>query len=106
MLGQFNYGRAGILDRTHSRLFTFRGVRHLLRDGGFRIRALRGIPGPFPKALGDGPFSRFLVGINSVLIWVSKALFSYQIFVVADCTPDVDFVLADARRRNEASGNP
>ena len=31
LLGQFNYGKAGILDRTHTRLFTFRTLRHLLR---------------------------------------------------------------------------
>jgi glycosyltransferase involved in cell wall biosynthesis len=102
LFGQFNYGQAGILDKTHCRLFTFRGVQHLLRDAGFRIRSLRGIPGPFPKALGDGLFSRFLVSVNSAMIRVSKALFSYQVFVAADCTPDVDFVLSDALHRNEA----
>ncbi|HTW91268.1 MAG TPA: bifunctional glycosyltransferase/class I SAM-dependent methyltransferase [bacterium] len=101
LFGQFNYGSAGILDRTHCRLYTFRGVRHLLRDAGFRIRTIRGIPGPFPKALGDGWFSRFLLGVNLAMIRVSKTLFSYQVFVVADGTPDVDFVLADARHRSE-----
>jgi len=34
LFGQFNYGKAGILDRAHTRLFTFRGVKHLLRDTG------------------------------------------------------------------------
>ena len=35
LFGQFNYGKAGILDRTHTRLFTFRSISHLLRDAGF-----------------------------------------------------------------------
>src|SRR5262249_46540358 len=35
---------------THTRLFTFRSVRHLLRAAGFRIRLVRGVPAPFPKS--------------------------------------------------------
>jgi glycosyltransferase involved in cell wall biosynthesis len=101
LLGQFNYGRAGILDRTHTRLFTFRGVRHLMRDAGFRIRALRGIPAPAPKVLGDGVLGRLALSVNAALIRLSRGLFAYQIYVEADSTPDVDFVLADAKRRSE-----
>ena len=54
LFGQFNYGKAGILDRTHTRLFTFRSLRQLLDDAGFRIKEIRGVPAPFPKVLGDG----------------------------------------------------
>jgi hypothetical protein len=53
VLGQFNYGKAGILDRTHTRLFTFRSLRRLLVDAGFRIKEIRGVPAPFPKILGN-----------------------------------------------------
>ncbi len=95
LFGQFNYGKSGILDRTHTRLFTFRSFVHLLRDAGLRIRRVRGIPAPFPKALGDNFLSRALLTINSGLIWVSKTLFAYQIYVEAETTPDVTFVLAD-----------
>jgi glycosyltransferase involved in cell wall biosynthesis len=103
MLGQFNYGREGILDRTHTRLFTFRGVRHLLRDAGFRIRSVRGVPAPFPKVLGNGWLGRTAVALNQLLIRVSRSLFAYQIYVEADSTPDVDFVLADTRRHSDAA---
>ena len=54
VFGQFNYGKAGILDRTHTRLFTFRSLRRLLVDAGFRIKEIRGVPAPFPKILGNG----------------------------------------------------
>ena len=107
LFGQFNYGKAGILDRTHARLFTFRGTRHLLRDEGFQIRELRGVPAPFPKALGDNHLSRFLLGLNLALIRLSRTLFSYQIFVVAESTPSLDFLLEDAERsRKETDGDP
>ena len=98
--GQFNYGKQGILDRTHTRLLTFRGTRYLLRDHGFRIRTMRGVPAPFPKVLGDGKLGRFLVKANLALIRVSKTLFSYQIYVEAETTPDVHFVLRDTQARS------
>ena len=103
LLGQFNYGKAGILDRTHTRLFTYRGLRHLLRDNGFKIKRVRGVPVPFPKAFGDRWLSRAALAVNLALIKVSKTLFAYQIFIEAETTPDVDFVLRAARRINPTS---
>jgi len=99
MLGQFNYGKAGILDRTHTRLFTFRSLSHLLADAGFRVKELRGVPAPFPKVLGEGLLGRAATALNQLLIRISKTMFSYQIFAVAETTPGVDFVLEDAKHR-------
>jgi glycosyltransferase involved in cell wall biosynthesis len=96
LFGQFNYGRQGILDRTHTRLFTFRTIRHLLRDHGFRIASMRGVPVPFEKAFGPGRIARLASWLNCILIRLSKTLFAYQVFVEATTTPDVDFVLRDA----------
>jgi glycosyltransferase involved in cell wall biosynthesis len=101
LAGQFNYGKAGILDRTHKRLFTFRSIRHLLRDAGFKIKTVKGVPAPFPKVLGDGALGRAAVAANLALIGVSKTLFSYQIFVEAESTPDVDFLVSDAHVKSE-----
>lgn len=101
LLGQFNYGKAGILDRTHTRLFTFRAVRRLLQDEGFRIKKITGIPAPFPKVLGNGLLGKTAVQINLFLIKVSKTLFSYQIYIEAETTPSVSFVLADSKQRSE-----
>lgn len=99
LLGQFNYGKQGILDRTHVRLFTFRSARQILLDAGWRLKRVRGVPAPFPKALGDNALGRAAVTVNQALIRISKTLFSYQIFIEADSTPDIRFLLADARRR-------
>jgi glycosyltransferase involved in cell wall biosynthesis len=97
LLGQFNYGKSGILDRTHTRLFTFRSIEQLLLDAGFRVEEVRGVPAPFPKVLGDGVLGRLAVNCNLALIRLSKTLFSYQIFVRAKTTPDVEFILAHSR---------
>lgn len=102
LLGQFNYGKAGILDRTHTRLFTFRSIEQLLRDAGFRVKEVRGVPAPFPKAFGDNVVGRGLTKLNQAAIGVSKTLFSYQIMVVAESTPDVDFVLDQAKKSERA----
>lgn len=101
LLGQFNYGKAGVLDQTHTRLFTFRSLRRLLVDSGFRIKEVRGVPAPFPKVLGNGVLGKAAVKTNQVLIKLSKTLFSYQIFVVAEGTPSVSFILEDSKRRSE-----
>jgi glycosyltransferase involved in cell wall biosynthesis len=96
LAGQFNYGKAGILDRTHTRLFTFRSIRHLVRDAGFRIKTVKGVPAPFPKVFGNGILGKAALGANLALIRLSKTLFSYQIFIEAESTPGVDFLVDDA----------
>jgi glycosyltransferase involved in cell wall biosynthesis len=105
LLGQFNYGKAGILDSTHTRLFTFRTLRRLLSDEGFRIKQIKGVPAPFPKVLGEGWLGKAAVLANRGLIGLSRSLFSYQIYVEAESTPDVSFVLADSKRRSAANGS-
>jgi 2-polyprenyl-3-methyl-5-hydroxy-6-metoxy-1,4-benzoquinol methylase len=97
LLGQFNYGRVGILDRTHTRLFTFRTLKRALREEGFPVTRVRGIPAPFPKVLGPGRLGRWAVALNRALIVLSKTWFSYQIYVEAECRPDVDFFLRKTR---------
>jgi glycosyltransferase involved in cell wall biosynthesis len=98
--GQFNYGKSGILDQTHKRLFTFRSLRQLLVDCGFRIKRVRGVPAPFPKVFGKGFVGRGAVLANLALIGLNKKLFSYQIYIEAEGTPDVDFLLRDARQKS------
>src|SRR5947207_128303 len=87
--GQFNYGRKGILDATHTRLFTFRSLKARLEQSGYNVLEVSGIPAPFPKAIGNNPVSRFFLRVNRALIAVSKGFFSYQIFVRAVAKPTV-----------------
>jgi glycosyltransferase involved in cell wall biosynthesis len=95
LIGQFNYGKKGILDATHTRLFTFRSLNALLEQSGYTVLEMRGIPAPFPKALGTNIASRLLLHINQMLIRLSKGLFSYQIFVRAQAKPTVQNLLSE-----------
>jgi hypothetical protein len=93
--GQFNYGRKGILDATHTRLFTFRSLKSLLEQSGYNILEVRGIPAPFPKAIGNNFVSRFFLRLNQAFIRLSKGFFSYQIFVRAVAKPTVQNLLGE-----------
>jgi glycosyltransferase involved in cell wall biosynthesis len=95
LLGQFNYGRKGILDVTHTRLFTFRSMRELLKESGYKILEVRGIPAPFPAAVGNNFFACAMLGVNRALIRMSKGLFSYQIFIRAEAKPTVNNLLRE-----------
>ena len=52
------------------------------------------------RRLGDGGLGRTAVRVNELLIRLSRTLFSYQIFVVAQCRPGVRFVLDDSQSRS------
>ncbi len=97
LLGLFNYGKRGILDLDHRRLFTFSSLRRTLMTNGYVVLEERGIPVPFPTAFGDGWFARFLLWLNALLIRISKTLFSYQIALVAKPAPTLTHLLQNAR---------
>jgi hypothetical protein len=105
-IGQFNYGRRGILDLTHTRLFTFSSFERAVKQAGFDIVERVGVPGPMPLALGDNLLSRMLLKINQLLIHLSRGLFSYQIFLRVRPQPSLELLLRTAeeqsRKRVEA----
>lgn len=93
LLGQFNYGPRGILDMTHTRLFTSRTLRRLFRQAGFLIGDVEGVPAPFPLALGDGSKARALLKANQVAISVVPKLFSFQFFLDLQAPVDLNKML-------------
>lgn len=101
LLGNFNYGRKGILDRTHTRLFTFNSLRELFQQTGFKVEEIRGIPAPFPKAVGDNALGRFLISMNQIGIRILRGLFSYQIYVRARAMPTVPTLLEVTKTTSE-----
>ena len=96
LAGQFNYGKRGILDLTHTRLFTFATLRRLLAGAGFDIVKLRGVPAPFPLALGDSAAATALLSFNRLGNRLWKRLFAYQIFAIVEPRPSLAKLLDDA----------
>jgi glycosyltransferase involved in cell wall biosynthesis len=87
MIGFFNYGRRGILDFTHRRLFTLGSFRRLLRNAGFIVDEVIGFGPPLRDlAQGAGGVRGFLlrladsIAFKAARFWPS--LFGYQILLV------------------------
>ena len=94
-LGQFNYSRKGILGLGHRRLFTFRSLRSLLEQAGYEVLEARGVPAPFPLALGMNYRSRVLLALNGLFLKLSKSLFAYQVCIRARALPDARHLLKE-----------
>lgn len=92
----FHYGRRGVLDMDHTRLFTFSSLARTLHLNGYEIIRKRGLPAPFPLAVGDGLLARFLILVNRLFIKISKSVFSYQIAILARPLPTPEHLLEDA----------
>jgi 2-polyprenyl-3-methyl-5-hydroxy-6-metoxy-1,4-benzoquinol methylase len=103
MLGFFNYGKRGILDRTHTRLFTFSSLRRILRQSGYEVEEIIGVPAPVPLALGRGKLANFLLEINCLLIKVLPSFFSFQILAQAKALPTVEQLLKETKRVDVAA---
>ncbi|MCC7010910.1 MAG: glycosyltransferase [Acidobacteria bacterium] len=101
LIGQFNYGKRGILDLTHTRLFTFRSFRRLFEQQGFEVRSMTGMPAPVPLAIGSTWIARGLLAVNRLLIRLWRNLFSYQVVLVAQPHPSLDLLLTRAEARGE-----
>jgi glycosyltransferase involved in cell wall biosynthesis len=101
LMGQFNYGRRGILDLTHTRLFTFGSFERAVSQAGFDIVERVGVPGPVPLALGENFLSRILLQVNQLLIHLSRGLFSYQIFLRVRPQPSLELLLRTAEEQSK-----
>ena len=103
LIGEFNYGKRGVLDVSHRRLFTFKSIMKTLKNSGYSIDRMIGLPIPFPLIFGRNRFSAFLLFINMLLIKLSKSLFSYQIAVVGEPTHSLSHLLEEAIKAGHKS---
>jgi 2-polyprenyl-3-methyl-5-hydroxy-6-metoxy-1,4-benzoquinol methylase len=94
-LGQFNYGPRGILDRTHTRLFTRKSLRAIFEQAGFQVLRQDGIPLPATAALGDDSrIGKTFEAANATLASRRPGLFAYQLWLEARPHPTVEQMLA------------
>jgi glycosyltransferase involved in cell wall biosynthesis len=92
-LGQFNYGKKGILDLTHQRLFTVRSFCRTLEGEGFRVERVRGFGPPIRDMVGKSALLRLIDGVAGALARLWPSLFGYQFLVEATRLDDVDSLL-------------
>jgi glycosyltransferase involved in cell wall biosynthesis len=101
-LGQFNYNKRGILDLTHTRLFTFASLRRLLAEAGFVVEKEIGIPAPAPLVMKSRFWSNVAMKTQAVLIKISRGLFAYQMYLVIRPRPTMQTLLASTQQHSEA----
>ena len=65
----------------------------------FKIIEKKGIPPPYPLALGKNLISRILLNINSFFIIILKSLFSYQIFLTIKPNTSLELLLKNAEKK-------
>jgi len=92
-LGFFNYGKKGILDLTHTRLFTIRSFCRTLEGEGFEVLSVRGFGPPISDMVGKSVFLRLIESASSFLARVWPSLFGYQFLVEARRLDDVESIL-------------
>jgi 2-polyprenyl-3-methyl-5-hydroxy-6-metoxy-1,4-benzoquinol methylase len=98
LLGRFEYGKRGILDLTHTRLFTFATIKRAMRAAGFVIVGSEGIVLPLPFILGNTALSRWLLRLNAVLVKLRPTLFGFQILLRAKARPSLATLLDSAQK--------
>jgi 2-polyprenyl-3-methyl-5-hydroxy-6-metoxy-1,4-benzoquinol methylase len=86
LFGFFIYRDRGILDETHVRFYTFSTIRRALEDAGFHVERTRGSSIPLRLIVGhfmSGALLRFAEWLIARMTQLWKALFAYQIIMVA-----------------------
>jgi glycosyltransferase involved in cell wall biosynthesis len=101
-IGQFNYSKRGILDLTHTRLFTFGTLARLFQQGGFEVRERLGAPAPYAAALGEGALAGFLLAANRLLLRPLRSWFAYQIVLVLKPRLSLEHLLRLAEQESVA----
>lgn len=101
LLGRFEYGKRGILDITHTRLFTFNTLRRAMRAAGFEIQRSEGIVVPMPFIFGRSALSRVALALNRALARFLPKLFGFQILLVAKPRPTLSTLLEAAETSAE-----
>jgi len=92
LLGRFQYGDRGILDKTHVKLYTKKTWEHLIVSAGYSVCRSKYTPIPFelifPPTLRW--LSDFITRCYYILVRLWPAMFAYQIIVEASIkSPDL-----------------
>lgn len=105
LLGRFEYGKRGILDITHTRLFTFNTLRRAMRAAGFDVERTEGVVAPVQFIFGRSALSSIALAFNRILVRLRPTLFGFQILMVATPRPTLATLL-DAAKSSAATKMP
>ena len=89
-LGHFNYGKRGILDLTHKRVYTTYSFKKLLAQNGFIIKEARFFDPPIMDLISRNAFFQGIEAVSVFLARMYLSLFAYTFLLVAQRTDAID----------------
>ena len=87
LIGWFNYGKRGILDMTHQRLFTVNSFKKLLQDNGFVLKKVVGFGPPIADQISHRGIWKAIDLISGFLAKQYSSLFSFNFLIIAEKKP-------------------
>ncbi len=91
--GRFNYAERGILDITHTRLFTRNSLKRMLQDCGYEIETISAVGAPFAAVIG-GRTGHCLQFCAQALARIMPTLFAFQFLVRCSPKPAIQHILS------------
>jgi len=101
LLGQFNYGKRGILDMTHKRLFTIKSLKKLLETYGFKILEIKAFAPPLTDLISNTKIMRVLEKIHYQLANFWRGLFAYNFLIIAKRTDSLEEIFSKTINKKE-----
>lgn len=83
LIGWFNYGKRGILDMTHQRLFTVNSFKKLLTDNGFILKKTVGFGPPINDQISHKGIWKLIDQISGFLAKQYPSIFSFNFLIIA-----------------------
>ena len=98
LLGQFNYGKRGILDLTHKKLFTIYSFKKLLKQNGFVVKEMRSFGPPIFDMISQSTFFKVIDTLTSFLARMWPSLFAYNFLIIAQRMDDIEDIYNETLR--------
>ncbi len=84
LIGWFNYGKSGILDKTHHRLFTVNTLKRLLRNSGFKVEQVVGFGPPIADSISNKGVLKIIDRAAGFLARLKPSIFSFSFLIIAE----------------------
>ena len=98
LFGNFNYGSRGILDRTHTRLFTKSTFVKIMEENNFKNITFRFIPIPIPLVTHNKVIAKIGMKVQKILNIFFGKIFSFQFLIVSKPNPSLEYLISEAEK--------
>lgn len=84
LVGWFNYGKRGILDKTHHRLFTVNTFKRLLKNANFKVERVVGFGPPIADKISGKGFLKIIDVAAGFLARLKPSVFGFNFLIIAE----------------------